>query len=110
MAVYAAHLLELLPSTCETLHLSDHVRGPCVRVSQQHGTELLLAQVPLASPAAPHSGTHFDGHSLALLPPPAHSGVHPLSSCGNAPVIPIISRNVDGPESGFSIPCIDAES
>ena len=110
VAVDSAHLSELLPGACESLHLGDHVCCPFVGVLKEHSAEALLALVSCASPAAPHSCAHLDRNSLGLLPSPTHGGVDHLSDGRDAPVIPVVSCNLVDPEESFSVPCIHVEA
>ena len=70
----------------------------------------MVAVVACAAPTAPNSAAQLDSNPLTFLPAPSHGGVDHLSDGWNAPVIPIVPRNLVDPEKSFSIPGVDIEA
>ena len=72
--VNPAHPFKLMPNSCESLGLFDHVGAPGLGGLQKEGSEALLAMVTRAAPAVPHLVADLDGSLVALLPPPTNCG------------------------------------
>ena len=70
----------------------------------------MVAVVACAAPTAPNSGAQFDSNPLAFLPAPAHGGLNHLANRRDAPVIPVVPRNVSSPKEGLGIPGVNVES
>ena len=110
MAVGTTHLLQLGSSARESLGLGDHMGSPFLRVLLEHKAEALVTVVACAAPTAPHSAAQLDSNPLTFLPAPAHGGVNHLADRGDAPMVPVVSRNVSGPQEGLSVPGVNIKT